>query len=193
MYIYLVLKACCPSRINYSRMENNVYSPRSRCCLNRMEAIVTQVALKAMYISLVRKACCPSRINYTRMESNVYVYLVLKRVVRVETKAMHHFHCSTCIPSGTEGYVHFACSKITLPKWSGKQYTLMFTYLVRKRVACVEIHRLMYPYLTLFESVLHVWNGLRHIIYLPRSKACFPSGTERNVTFPSLGNIFLLL
>ena len=32
--------------------------------------------------------------------------------------------------------------------------------------------------------MLHVWNGKRYIIYLARFKACFPSGTESNVTFP---------
>ena len=226
---------------------------------------------RATYVYLVLK-----RVAHAKRKE-IFVYLVLKRVVRVETKATYYLHCSTCIPSGTECNVHFACSKIALPKWSGKQYTLTYKY-ARKRVACVEIHRLMYPYLVrkrvarveriaicnispAFESVFLKWNrkecnislvwkyislvmkrvyrvdqkamyhcersksrnpnpteGNIHfsfrcfsmlpkqdnssikrlplsktptndysfdIIYLPRSKACFQSGTERNVTFPS--------
>ena len=34
---------------------------------------------------------------------------------------------------------------------------------------------------------------MRYIIYLPLFKACFSSGTERNITFPSFGDIFLLV
>ena len=47
---------------------------------------------------------------------------------------------------------------------------MMYTYLVRKRVACVEIHRLMYPYLVrkraAREERIAIYNN-----YLPRSKA----------------------
>ena len=67
---------------------------------------------------------------------------------------MYHLHCSTCNLSGMEGKVYFACSKIVLeqvewkPEWKAIIfYTLMYTYLARKRVACVEIHPLMYTYL----------------------------------------------
>ena len=132
MYISLVLKACCPSRINYTRMESNVYSPRCRCCLNRMKAIVTQVAQKAMYIFLVLKACCPSRINHTRMESNICspryrcclnrmqainISLVLKRIVRVEQKATYVF---------------------VLKRVAHAKRKVIFVYLVLKRVIRVE-------------------------------------------------------
>ena len=164
------------------------YSPRYRCCLNRIEVNTSlvlkrtvRVEQKATYVYLV-----PKRVAHTKRKE-IFVYLVLKRVVRVGKKATYYLHCSTCIPSGTEGNVHFACSKIALPKWSGKQYTLMCTYLVRKRVAFVGCT------LTSFESVLQVWNGLRYIIYLPLFEACFSSGTERNITFPSFGNTFLLV
>ena len=58
------------------------------------------------------------------------------------------------------------------PYWKAIFYTLMYTYIARKSDACVEIHPLM----------LHVWNGKWYIIYLTRFKACFPSGTESNVT-----------
>ena len=134
-YISLVLKACCPSIINYTRMESNVYSPRSRCCLNRMEAIVTQVAQKAMYISLVLKACRPSRINYSRIESNVYfphyrcclnrmdainTSLVLKRIVRVEQKATYVF---------------------VLKRDAHGKRKVIFVYLVLKRVVRVQWKR----------------------------------------------------
>ena len=85
---------------------------------------------KATYAYLVLK-----RVAHAKLKE-IFVRLVLKRVFRVEKKAMYHLHCSTCNPSGMEGNVHFACSKIALPKWNGKQYTLII--------------------LTSFESVLHV-------------------------------------
>ena len=45
------------------------------------------------------------------------------------------------------------------PEWNAIFFTLMYTYLARKRDACVEIHPLMYN----------------------RSKACFTCGTESDI------------
>ena len=43
---------------------------------------------------------------------------------------MYYLHRSTCNPSGMEGNVHFACSKIVLRKWSenrsGKRFKAFF-------------------------------------------------------------------
>ena len=78
MYISVVLKACCPSRIN----------------LRRTLAIYTCLVLK--------------RVARVRNRKHILVYLVLKRVFRVEKTEMYYLHCSTCNPSGMEGNIHFA-------------------------------------------------------------------------------------
>ena len=155
-----------------------------------------------MYASLVLK-----RVAWMRNKKYIYVYLVLKRVAHanwkeifvylvvlkrvfwVEKKAMYHLHCSTCNPSGMEGNVHFASSEIVFRKWSGnrsgKQHFIHWCILTSLESVLHVWKYTVWCILTSFESVLHVWNGKRYIIYLPRSKACFPSGTESNVTFPS--------
>ena len=98
-----------------------------------MEAIYTSLVLKRV-ARVEQKATCVylglKRVAHAKRKE-IFVYLVvLKRVFRVEKKAMYHLHCSTCNPSGMEGNVHFPCCKIALPKWSGKQHTLLYTYLV---------------------------------------------------------------
>ena len=93
--------------------------------------------LKYLYVYLVLKHVVHAK------QKEIFVYLVLKRVFWVEKTGMYYLHRSTCNPSGMEGNVHFACSKIVLRKWSenrsGKQYFIR---------SCI---------LTLLESVLHVW------------------------------------
>ena len=93
--------------------------------------------LKYLYVYLVLKHVVHAK------QKEIFVYLVLKRVFWVEKTGMYYLRRSTCNPSGMEGNVHFACSKIVLRKWSenrsGKQYFIHW---------CI---------LTLLESVMYLW------------------------------------
>ena len=192
MFISLILKACCPIRINPRKTESNIYFPRSKACCPSAE--------QKAHICLPRsKACCPceTRRNIclarskacfpSGQDSNVSFPLLNWLVTRVEWKAMYISGVlKSCCTSGVEARVgsNILYTDVYLPCWKA---WCMFgntpsdVYLPRWKACCTfgtESDIYIYPVCSVFPK----WNRKQCNIFLVL-KSCNPSGTQTDLIF----------